>query len=79
MIDGRRQENVIWKDAALPGHHLVRVDTFSLCGEASANWTVEVRKAGAVLARAEGRSGPTDEQMPHDRGAGVLALDVDVP
>lgn len=79
VIDGRRQENVIWKDAALPGHHLVRVDTFSLCGEASASWTVEVRKAGAVLARAEGRSGPTDEQMPHDRGAGVLALDVDVP
>jgi hypothetical protein len=79
VIDGRRQENVIWKDTAPPGHYLVRVDTFSLCGEASANWAVEVRKAGAVLARAEGQSGPTDEQMPHDRGAGVLALDVDVP
>lgn len=79
LIDGRRRENVIWKDAAPPGPYLVRVDTFSLCGEAFASWTVEVRRAGAVLARAAGRSGPTDEQMPHDRGAGVLALDVDVP
>lgn len=79
VIDGRRRENVIWKDAAPPGNYLVRVDTFSLCGEAFASWAVEVRRAGVVLARAKGRSGPTDEQMPHDRGAGVLALDVDVP
>ena len=79
VIDGRRRENVIWKDAAPPGPYLVRVDTFSLCEEAFANWTVEVRRAGVVVARAGGQSGPTDEQMPHDRGAGVLALDVDVP
>ncbi len=31
VIDGRRQENVIWKDAASAGHYVVRVDTFSLC------------------------------------------------
>lgn len=78
-IDGRRQENVIWKEAAPAGHYRVLVDTFSLCGEASASWSVEVRKAGKSLAHAEGQSGPVDEQMPHDRGAGVLALDVDVP
>ena len=79
VIDGRRRENVIWKDTAPPGHYVVRVDTFSLCGEASASWKIDVRKAGAVLAHAEGRSGPTDEQAPHDRGAGVVALDLDVP
>ncbi len=79
VIDGRRTENVIWKDAAPPGRYRVLVDTFSLCGQASANWAVEVRKAGKTLAHAEGQSGPIDEQMPHDRGAGVLALDVDVP
>jgi hypothetical protein len=79
VIDGRRRENVIWKDAAPSGHYVVRVDTFSLCGEASAAWRIDVRKAGAVLAHAEGRSGPIDEQMPHDRGAGVFALDVVVP
>lgn len=79
VIDGRREENVIWKDSAPKGRYRVLVDTFSLCGEASAQWTVEVRKASALLAHAAGQSGPIDEQMPHDRGAGVLALDVDVP
>ena len=79
VIDGRRRENVIWKENAPPGHYRVLVDTFSLCGEVSASWAVEVRKAGKRLAHAEGQSGPIDEQMPHDRGAGVLALEVDVP
>jgi uncharacterized protein YfaP (DUF2135 family) len=79
VIDGRRQENVVWKNAPPPGHYLVRVDTFSLCRESFANWTVDVRANGALIARATGESLPTDEETPHDRGAGVLAVAFDLP
>lgn len=79
VVDGRRREYVIWKDPPPPGHYVVRVDAFSLCAESFANWKVDVRLAGESLGRAEGESGVTDTHFPHDRGAGVLALDFDVP
>ncbi|MDC3955429.1 hypothetical protein [Polyangium jinanense] len=79
VIDGRRIENVVWKDEPPPGHYIVRVDTFSLCGEGFANWSIDVLRSGVSLARSAGQSGPTDEAMPHDRGAGVLAVEFDLP
>ena len=79
VIDGRRMENVIWKNDPPPGHYIVRVDTFSLCGEGFANWSVDVLRSGVSLVRSAGQSGPADEAMSHDRGAGVLAVEFDLP
>ncbi len=79
VIDGRRRENVIWKEAAPKGTFLVRVDTPSLCDAAAARWTAEVYREGERIARAQGQSTDTDTRAPHDRGAGVLALTFEVP
>ena len=79
VIDGRRRENVIWREAAPAGKYAVRVDTFSLCAEAAARWSVEVYRAGARIAGAQGLGTEIDTRGPHDRGAGVLALTFEVP
>lgn len=79
VIDGRRKENVIWNNEPPTGHYVVRVDTFSLCKEALANWTVTVVKRSVAGRSASGQSGPTDEMTAHDRGAGVQALEFDWP
>jgi hypothetical protein len=78
-IDGRRQEDVIWKDPPPSGRYQVLVDTFSLCAETFADWTVEARLGGQIVGRAAGESVETDTEVVHDRGAGVLALEIDVP
>jgi hypothetical protein len=57
----------------------VRVDTPSLCADSFANWTVTARLDGKLVGSAVGESLETDTEMPHDRGAGVLALAFDVP
>lgn len=79
MIDGRRLENVIWKDAPPSGHYQVLVDTFSLCAATFANWSVEAKLDGKVVGSAAGESVVTDTEVPHEGGAGVLALAFDVP
>jgi hypothetical protein len=78
-IDGRNIENVIFKSNPPSGHYLARVDTFSLCGQTSARWTLTVTLHGAVVASAAGVSLPSDTRFPHERGAGALAAEVDVP
>lgn len=78
-LDGRRAENVLYGHGAPSGRYLVRVDTFSLCGEAAARWRVEVTYRGAVLATQTGTSLPESTRFPHERGAGVLAVDFTVP
>lgn len=77
--DGRRTEDVVWADAPPRGHYLVRVDTASLCGEAVARWRVQAILHGAVVGSAEGIATDVDVSYPHVRGAGVLALQFDVP
>ncbi len=79
VIDGRRLEDVAWQMAPPSGHYVVRVDTASLCEEIEARFTVEVRLDGNVIARAHGTSFDSDTQFAHDRGAGVLAVEFDVP
>ncbi len=79
VIDGRRQENVTWQNTPPSGHYLVRVDPFSLCQTDHAFWTVTATLDGKVIGKAQGVSLPSDVQMPPDRGAGVLALELDVP
>lgn len=75
VIDGRRQENVIFPTAAPSGEYQVRVDTFSLCGEVAARWRVRVFTQGsAEPLQAFGQSTDTDTRFPHGQGAGVRAL-----
>ncbi len=77
--DGRRAENVIYDLPPPKGHYLVRVDTFSLCGQPNSYWRVEALLGGTSIGAASGIATETDTRFPHDRGAGVLALEVDVP
>ena len=79
VIDGRRAEHVTYAGAPPSGHYVVRVDTFSLCGVPSANWRASAALDGKVLGASQGESTDADEQAAHDRGAGVLALEFDVP
>ncbi len=76
---GRRRERVRWPIAPAAGTYLVRVDTYSLCGDASARWRVIAARQGVVLGEAQGVSTPVDTRFSHDRGAGVLALRFEVP
>lgn len=81
VIDGRQQEDVIFPGPGSPppGHYRVRVDTPSLCQQETARWTVEVRLSGILRAQASGQSTDAATRGPHDAGAGVLALEFDVP
>ena len=79
VIDGRRQENVVWQAPPPAGTYLVRVDTASLCGTPAARWNVQVLLAGTVIAAAQGESLASDTQFSKGPGSGVLALSFDVP
>jgi len=74
VIDGVRQEHVVWAAPPPAGLFQVRVDTFSMCGQSSARWWVEVRRRGELIASAEGVSTELDTRFGHDLGAGLLAL-----
>jgi hypothetical protein len=82
LIDGRREENVIWggPTAAPPhGSFTVLVDTFSLCAAPTAHWTVDVYRDAALtsIAHAEGTVVDSDTRGAHLAGSGVRALTFD--
>ena len=79
VIDGKRQEDVIWPNAPPPGTFIVRVDAASLCGQPIANWTVRAMLYGKQIAEAQGVAFDADTRGPHDVGAGVTALTLVVP
>jgi hypothetical protein len=79
VFDGRDQENIVFTAPPPPGHYIVRVDAFSLCGAALADWRVDVVRDGAVVATASGEAGDADTREAHDKGAGRTALELDVP
>jgi len=77
--DGVRAEHVVWTEPPPRGHYIVRVDTASLCGQPYAYWKVEAILDGVRLGGAEGEATEEDTRFAHERGAGVLALELDVP
>ncbi len=79
IIDGRREEDVVWTGTPPSGTYLVRVDTASLCGQVIANWTVTATWMGTSVGQATGVSLDSDTWGAHDRGAGLLAFSFDVP
>jgi len=78
-IDGRRAENIFWTVAPPSGHYIARVDTYSLCGTPQANWQLDVTLNGTSLGRASGAGRDSDAALTHGRGAGVTALEFDIP
>jgi hypothetical protein len=75
VIDGRRVENVIFPGDLPSGDYTVRVDTFSLCGEATARWRVQVFADGWTEPQVVyGQSTETDTRYSHGQGAGAQAL-----
>ena len=74
VIDGRCNENVIWAVAAPAGDYVARVDTFSLCGNSAARWTVEALLNGVSLGKAEGEALPSSQRFSKGKGSGITAL-----
>ena len=79
VIDGRRQENVIFPVAPLPGDYTVRVDTPSLCGQPDAQWTVSATLTDAnmnstSLGFVQWESTDASTRGPHVAGSGLLAF-----
>ncbi|MDB4955326.1 MAG: hypothetical protein JWO36_2895, partial [Myxococcales bacterium] len=87
--DGAPSEHVIWKTRIgtngpvapiIPaGQYTVRVDTRSMCSDASAGWYVAAYTNGTLLEAVRGVSTPDDVQQPHGANAGVTALRVTLP
>jgi hypothetical protein len=77
--DGQRAENIVYASAPPKGHYVVRVDTASMCDEGSAYWRLEAFLGGVSIGVANGIATDADTRFSHDRGAGVLALELDVP
>lgn len=79
VIDGRRVENIYWTVTPPSGHYIARVDTWSMCGEAQANWKLAATLGDQNLGIASGYSRDSDAALPHGVGAGVKALEFDIP
>jgi hypothetical protein len=78
-LDGRREENVLYGTTPPTGRYTVRVDTFSMCGQSGAHWTVEVFSAGQLLTSVSDTALPSATRFPHELGAGELATTFTLP
>jgi len=69
---------VIWREPPPKGHYIVRVDTFSLCGVASAPWKLTATLDGVLVGAAQGE-GPPRISASRTARERRLALELDVP
>jgi hypothetical protein len=80
VIDGRRQENVIYTQPPPSGTYTVRVDAFSLCGQADAQWqAVATTPDGQIVSPAIWEATDADTRGNHGVGAGRLAFEFSIP
>jgi hypothetical protein len=83
VIDGLRQEDLIFPQAPPKGTYEVRVDAFAMCGEATARWDVAAYlgdpAATPPLKEAYGQLGDLDTLTKHDGSAGTLAFTFTIP
>ena len=80
VIDGRRQENVIFAMPPPPGDYTIRVDANSLCGQADAQWQVTATDAnGNQFEFAQWEAIDTDTRGSHGVGSGRLAFAFTIP
>jgi hypothetical protein len=73
------QNNMMVSPIIASGTYTVRVDTRSLCKDASAYWYVEADSEGVDIGAARGLSTPDDTLAPHGPGGGITALTFDIP
>ncbi|HXJ20178.1 MAG TPA: hypothetical protein VMT03_08085 [Polyangia bacterium] len=80
VIDGRRQENVVFTMPPPSGMYSVLVDAFSLCGQVDAQWQVTATDAyGDALDSAQWEATDADTRGNHGAGAGRLAFTFSIP
>jgi hypothetical protein len=80
LIDGRRQENIVYTQPPPSGVYTVRVDASSLCGQADAQWQVTATTAdGTLQGWAEWEATDADTRGSHSAGAGRLAFTFTIP
>ena len=80
VIDGRRQENIVYAQPPPPGEYTVRVDAASLCGQVDAQWRVTATTAdGTQQGFAQWEATDTDTRGSHGAGAGRLAFTFTIP
>jgi hypothetical protein len=86
VIDGRRQENLIFPAGSIPppGGYTVRVDAASLCGQADAQWTVTATEYdtygnATLLDWAQWEATDADTRGTHTAGSGRLAFTFTIP
>lgn len=78
-FDGRNEENVLYRAAPPSGLYVVRVDATSMCGAATAPFSVSVSRDSAVLAQARGSMTEADTRFPSERGSGLKVLEFVIP
>jgi hypothetical protein len=78
LIDGALAENVSWQVPPPAGHYIVRVDTFSMCGQPAARWTLTVTLDGTPLGTFAGLSTESDTRFAHKAGAGLTVFEFDL-
>ncbi|HZL19269.1 MAG TPA: hypothetical protein VFG23_16155 [Polyangia bacterium] len=80
VIDGRRQENIVYTQPPPSGEYTVRVDAASLCGQADAQWQVTATTAdGTQQGFAQWEAVDADTRGAHGLGAGRLAFQFSIP
>jgi len=80
VIDGRRQENIIYTQPPPSGEYTVRVDAASLCGQVDAQWQVTATTAdGTLQGLAVWEATDADTRGGHGAGAGRLAFTFSIP
>jgi hypothetical protein len=84
VIDGRRQENVIFPTAPPPGDYTVRVDAPSMCGQPDAQWVVTATLTDSngnetVINSAQWEATDADTRGSHTAGSGRLAFTFTIP
>jgi len=84
VVDGRRQENVVFQVAPVPGDYTVRVDTPSLCGQSNAQWVATAKLTDAdmnvtVINSAQWEATDADTRGSYAAGAGRLAFKFTIP
>jgi hypothetical protein len=75
VIDGRRQENIVFAEGPPAGDYIVRVDAFSLCGQVDAQWQVTAALGdGTAAGSARWEATDADTRGSHNAGAGRTAF-----
>ncbi|HVY40474.1 MAG TPA: hypothetical protein VHM31_21195 [Polyangia bacterium] len=75
VIDGRRQEDVVFMEGPPAGDYVVRVDAFSMCGLVDAQWQVTAALGdGTPAGFARWEATDTDTRGTHGAGSGRTAF-----